>query len=178
MARHWKTAGWGYVDQSHEHQSDFQRHNCAGEGKPAYARRNGCCAATGRIALPKRYCRKGAPGQVEPSPWTTRPCALAKQFGFLLRRGSAPSILRMRRTKFSKIASFLLSAKSFITPRSIIRLRHWAYATLPAKNKEADISDLGPDDVVIRPRVRNRIIHPATDQGSRGARLSIPRAET
>src|SRR5439155_923274 len=47
------------LDQSHEHEPDFQRHNCPPESKPAYPGRDGGCAATGRVTLPQRYHRKG-----------------------------------------------------------------------------------------------------------------------
>src|SRR6267378_2032443 len=59
MAGHWKTAGQGYVDQSHEYKPDFQRHNCPAEGELAYPGRDGGRAATGRVTLPQRYHRKG-----------------------------------------------------------------------------------------------------------------------
>ncbi len=41
---------------------------------------------------------------------------------------SARSILRMQRVKSSKIANSILSAKSFIIPRSIIKSPRWAYS--------------------------------------------------
>ena len=91
---------------------------------------------------------------------------LAKQFGFCYGVERAIDLAYAARKVFKDRQLFIVG-EIIHNPEVNHQIASLGIKNLTGKNKEADISDLGPEDVVIVPGVRNRIINSTTDQRPR-----------
>jgi Penicillin tolerance protein len=133
----------------HEHEPDFQRHDRAGESEPPNAGCDGGGAATSRIALSERHCRESAPRR-----WNyfsrQHDRAPGETVWFLLRVERAIDLAYAARKVFKDRRSFIVG-EIIHNPEVNHQIASLGIKNLTGKNKQADISDLGPEDVVIVP---------------------------